>query len=207
MVTALLASRPGDFRIVALDNSLAMIQHCKARAPGLGDISAGVGALEAMPFPREVFDVTLAMGVLEYAYAPAAVSELSRVTKNGGTVIISMLNPISPYRVTEWLVSWPLLRLTDFAIRSLRIPSSTSKGPGHSGIRAISASKMRRLLKKQELQISEIIYYDTRILAPPFDHICHMFKRSEAEVRCPSVVNGWARWLGTAYLVVATKER
>jgi len=43
--------------------------------------------------------------------AQAAIGQLSRVTRPGGVVLVSMLNPANPYRLTEWFLYWPALRV------------------------------------------------------------------------------------------------
>ena len=110
MAQALLKSRPHDFRISVLDQSRAMVEYCAASARSLGKVYPAVGQLEALPYADATFDVTLAMGVLEYANASTAVNEISRVTRPGGLAVTTMLNPLSPYRITEWIIYRPLLR-------------------------------------------------------------------------------------------------
>ena len=51
-----------------------------------------------MPFDDREFDVVLGMGVLEYTNAPAALADMARVSKPGALVLVTMLNPVSPYQ-------------------------------------------------------------------------------------------------------------
>jgi ubiquinone/menaquinone biosynthesis C-methylase UbiE len=118
----LLQSRPRDFRITVLDQSPAMVEYCAANTRPAGGVRPTVGRLEALPYADGTFDVTLAMGVLEYVDARRAIGELCRVTRPGGLVVVTMLNPLSPYRVVEWFFYWPLLRIIEAVERVFAIP-------------------------------------------------------------------------------------
>ena len=107
MVLTLLRSRPDDFSITAMDQSPAMIQHFAAKVRNAGKVRLIVGELEAMPFDDATFDVVLVMGSLEYTDMRRAIPELSRITRQDGVVIVTMLNPLSLYRLTEWFLLWP----------------------------------------------------------------------------------------------------
>jgi ubiquinone/menaquinone biosynthesis C-methylase UbiE len=88
-----------------------MLEECAVRAKGADNVTRVVGSVESIPFADESFDVVLALGVLEYVDAERALSEIRRVLRPDGRLLVSMLNPMSPYRFVEWHVYWPLLRL------------------------------------------------------------------------------------------------
>lgn len=75
--------------------------------PGMLKVAAhsGSGPLirsrgEMLPFPDGCFDATVAMTVLEFVDdVPATVSEMARVTRAGGRIVIGSLNPVSPWGV------------------------------------------------------------------------------------------------------------
>jgi SAM-dependent methyltransferase len=123
MVRELLDTRPEDFRIAAFDRSEAMVGQCAVRAEGAKNVIALVARAERMPFRDASFDVALAMGVLEYANARAALAEIARVLRPGGRLLATMLNPLSPYRIVEWHVYWPLLRALG-RVEGLAAPSA-----------------------------------------------------------------------------------
>jgi ubiquinone/menaquinone biosynthesis C-methylase UbiE len=57
-----------------------------------------IGNMVFLPFADEVFDKTVSMTALEFVEdAHAAVRELFRVTKKGGTIVATTLNSISPW--------------------------------------------------------------------------------------------------------------
>lgn len=54
--------------------------------------------VERLPFPDQVFDLTVGVTVLEFVADPdAALAELARVTRRGGRIVIGALNPHSPW--------------------------------------------------------------------------------------------------------------
>ncbi|MDO8944469.1 MAG: class I SAM-dependent methyltransferase [Desulfobacterales bacterium] len=91
---------------VGLDISLAMLQYAAGKAApsqeaqeGEGFIYAGVAAdMTALPFADGSFDKTVSVAALEFvADEKRAVTELFRVTKPGGAVVIATLNSLSPW--------------------------------------------------------------------------------------------------------------
>jgi SAM-dependent methyltransferase len=206
MVNALLESRPHDFCITVLDQSPAMVEHCVAWARDIGKIYAAVGRLESMPFDDVTFDVTLVMGVLEYTNARLAVREISRVTRPGGLVIVTMLNPLSVYRLTEWFLFWPMMRLIGAIEKVCKVPAERRHGARRSGIHAYPAFMLRRLMRQTRLEPTDIIYFDVTPTIPPFDRLPRMIRRAERTVHERTVTRGWRRWMGTGYLIAARRS-
>jgi SAM-dependent methyltransferase len=205
MVLSLLKSRPHDFRLTALDQSPAMVKYCADSTRGLGGVRAVVGQLEAMPLPAASFDVTLVMGALEYADARAAVQEISRVTREGGMVIVTMLNPLSAYRLTEWFIYWPLLRTAGAIERISGIPKERRHAANRSGIHALPASKLLRLLRDARLQPFDVIYFDVTPFVPPLDRLPAVKLKAQQRPHARTVTRGWRRWMGSAYLIAARR--
>lgn len=206
MVLTLLKSRPNDFRITALDQSPAMVKYCADSARGIGEVRTMVGELEAMPLADASFDVTLVMGALEYTNVRAAAQEISRVTRQDGLVIVTMLNPLSLYRLTEWFLYWPLLRMAGAIEKLFGIPAERRHGANRSGIHALPAGDLQRLLRHVELQPVDLVYFDVTPLIPPFDRLPRMKLRAQQTAHERTVTRGWRRWLGTAYLVAARRS-
>ncbi|MCA1704790.1 MAG: class I SAM-dependent methyltransferase [Actinobacteria bacterium] len=156
MVRELLDSRPGDFRITALDSSPDMVEACALRARGAADVRTVVGSVEAMPFPDASFDVVLAMGILEYAEVTAGLAEIGRVTRPDGLVLVTMLNPASPYRFVEWRVYSPLIRVLRAVETLLAVPPDRRHGgariprthPAQDDGRRRPATRGRRVLRR-----------------------------------------------------------
>jgi SAM-dependent methyltransferase len=206
MIHTLLESRPRDFRIVGLDQSFAMIEYCIGKVHDIGEIHPAVGQLEAMPFADATFDVTLAMGVLEYANIRLAIREISRVTRPQGLIIVTMLNPLSAYRLAEWLILLPMIRLLG-ALEKLRgIPAERRHGTHPSGIHAYPVFMLRRLMRQADIQPVDIYYFDVTPTIPPFDRLPRMTRRADQTPHEHTVTRGWRRWMGSAYLVTARRS-
>jgi len=102
--TGLLAERLADagYDVVGLDPSRGMLAQLRRRRPGLPAVAAGGTAL---PFADGVFALTLCVAVMHHVAEPDAVrrtlTEMARVTRPGGHVLVWDHNPRNPY--------WPLL--------------------------------------------------------------------------------------------------
>jgi SAM-dependent methyltransferase len=83
-LTGELVRRLGAAKVSAVEPSAAFARACRARVPGVEVIEAGA---QALPLATGAFDVTLSQLVVNFLEdAPAAVLEMSRVTRPGGTV-------------------------------------------------------------------------------------------------------------------------
>jgi ubiquinone/menaquinone biosynthesis C-methylase UbiE len=207
MARALLESRPDDFRITVLDQSLAMVTHCASYVSTVGKVFPAVGELERTPFADGSFDVVLLMGVLEYTDIPLAIRHVSRIVRPGGLVIVTMLNPRSAYRLTQWFLYWPLVRVLGAIEKSLGVPAERRHGASVSGIRAIPRPKLQRLLRQADLQPVDVVYFDVTPTVPPLDRLPVMVRMAERTPHGRTVTRGWRRWMGTAYLVAARRNK
>jgi SAM-dependent methyltransferase len=173
----------------------------------VGTVHATVGQLEALPFRDANFDVALVMGALEYADVHAALREIARVTRPGGLVILTMLNPLSPYRLTEWILYWPLVRLVGVIEKLFGVPGSRRHAARFTGMRTLPAHRMQHLLRRVDLTPVDVIHFDVTPLVPPLDRLPAMVRRaSRTPFERTMQRHGWRHWLGTAYVIVATRR-
>jgi len=176
----------GDRKIVGLDLSPAMIRQC-LQTPYL---SAGVefscGSIESLPFMDGMFDVVLAMGVVEYTEAAEAVRELARVTEKDGIVIMTMLNKTSLYRL--WQKAYERL------FHSEETPISL-----------YSARSFCRLVESTDLDVLKVVYYDFNLFPPPFDK---MMPRRAAKInsKLEPLLRHCQEWFGSGFIVKARKK-
>jgi ubiquinone/menaquinone biosynthesis C-methylase UbiE len=205
MVRELLDSRPGDFRITVLDRSPAMVEACALRAASANNFRALVGRVEAMPFADASFDVVLVMGILEYAESTAALAEIARVVRPDGLVLMTMLNPMSPYRFVEWHVYWPLQRVLRAVETLLNVPPDRRHGPPDTGIRAYRERTLRGMIAAVGLRPVNAAYFDITLLIPPIDRLVRRWARGWQKRPEHTISRGWRKWLGTAYMIVAHK--
>jgi ubiquinone/menaquinone biosynthesis C-methylase UbiE len=205
LVHSLLRSPRHNFEVIALDQSPAMVRYCVGNAPdGAEKLRAMVGDLEALPFVDAMFDVTLATGVLEYVDARTALNEMFRVTRCGGTVIVSMLNPLSPYWLVDWFLYQPALRALGAIEKTLRLPPAGRHGRARSGIHALRPGSLRSLLRRSGLTDVEVIYLGPTVLIPPFDRFPGAARWAGRATRA-MIPLGLTRWLATGYLAVARR--
>jgi len=88
---ARLAARQPVSTLVGLDRSVGMLTEGRDRIGGVGWVAGDVGTL---PVADGAVDVVLAMHMLYHARDPAAaVTELRRVLRPGGTAVVSTLGP------------------------------------------------------------------------------------------------------------------
>ena len=84
-------------RIVGLEISRPMLMRARQKAKGY-PFDPITGNMLFLPFADEVFDKTVSMTALEFVEdAHGAVRELFRVTKKGGTIVVTTLNSLSPW--------------------------------------------------------------------------------------------------------------
>jgi ubiquinone/menaquinone biosynthesis C-methylase UbiE len=204
LVRSLLDSPAHDYRITMLDQSEAMIRYGATHTGG-GRARAIVGDLEDLPFAEASFDVAVATGVLEYTDARASVRQLARVTRPGGAVVVSMLNPLSLYWLIEWFLFRPALRQLFRAMRFLGIPASRPCGAARSGIRALRSRVLSRYLRQSGLVPVDIVYFDLTPLVPPLDRIPALRRWSQRPGRQPLTTHGWCRWMAIGYVIVAKR--
>ncbi|MFJ8819640.1 class I SAM-dependent methyltransferase [Amycolatopsis thermoflava] len=206
LIGHLLDRRPGDFQITACDRSPAMIDAVAQRA-GHAGVRLSVGRIEDMPFPDDSFDVVVAMGVLEYADVGQALRELARVSRPSGLAVVTMLNPLSPYRAFEWGVYWPALRLLGRIERLIGVKPEKRHGVPRSGIRAVPAPRLRRMMREAGFEPADLVYYDLTPFLPPLDKIIRRWHQGWRDRPERTVSRGAQRWLGTGYLITARRTR
>jgi len=85
--------------VKGIDPSVEMLSIAKRRG---FDVKPGIG--EDIPFPDNSFDVILSMTSMEFSKEPDSfISEMKRVTKNNGTIVVAVLNLLSLYGIKRRL--------------------------------------------------------------------------------------------------------
>jgi len=84
-------------RIVGMDISRPMLAAATDRFAGERFVSLA-GDMSHLPFPDAAFDKVYSMTAVEFVTdASRVVEELGRVTKTGGTIVLTTLNDLSPW--------------------------------------------------------------------------------------------------------------
>jgi SAM-dependent methyltransferase len=186
------------FEFHGVDISPAMIQQCRAAFASVPAAHFSVGRIEAMDFPDATFDLVISLGVVEYiADDEAAIREMARVTRPGGSIIVSLPNRASPYRIWDRTVYQGARRL----VRAL-----TGRGP-------IGQEVQRREYREREycarleahgLRVRDVAYYNFKMLPFPFDRLLPGLAVWLTRA-CERFARGRLRWMGTGLLVRADK--
>jgi len=88
ILTEELIARLGADAVAAVDPSPSFVEAARARLPG---VTVAEASAEALPFPDEAFDATLAQLVVHFMPDPVAgLQEMRRVTRPGGVVAASV---------------------------------------------------------------------------------------------------------------------
>jgi SAM-dependent methyltransferase len=88
------ALAPHVARVVAVDDSAAMLDGARARTAGLPNVELRAGALEALPLADASVDVAFAVLVLHHLADPAgALREAARVLRPGGRLVVVDMVP------------------------------------------------------------------------------------------------------------------
>lgn len=86
-----------ETKIFGVDISTPMLVQA-VKKTSIYPFYAIAGDMSALPFPDKLFDKVYSMTALEFvADAAKAVSELDRVTRPGGKVVLTTLNSLSPW--------------------------------------------------------------------------------------------------------------
>ena len=83
-----------------VDIAPQMVGVCRQMFGVDANVQISVGAIERLPYEDNTFDSVLCLGVVEYVDDDhKAVEEMARVTRPGGSVIITLPSALSPWRL------------------------------------------------------------------------------------------------------------
>lgn len=81
-------------RVIAVDNSAAMLKAARKRTAGLGNVDVRRGDLASLPLENESCDAAILLLALTYVQDPAAaLAEVRRILKPGGRTVVADLLP------------------------------------------------------------------------------------------------------------------
>lgn len=165
--------RPIEYH--GVDISDEMIRECINSFGDDRQFEFSVASMEELPFPDSHFDVVLCLGALEYVLdARIAVSEIVRVLRPGGIIIVTMLNGWSPYRAWQRFVYWKL-RNAMLRLARLARPKEELRGQAGCGkvamkspsVRLYGEKALRGLLEEKGLAVTDTVYYDFNLFLSP----------------------------------------
>jgi SAM-dependent methyltransferase len=179
------AARSRRIRFFGADLSPSMASACHERLQKNQSGHVSRASVESLPFSPATFDLVVCMGVLEYVPSICtALREIFHVTKPGGLLVASMLNPRSPYRIWECLTQPELCRIQRPYVYSERTLGS--------------------LMETSGFCVLDCAYFDFNVFLPPLDR--KYARRAIVVTRFLSrLAHTPLRWLGTGFVTVAQR--
>lgn len=173
-----------------LEQARAKVRHQNATF-SLADVEAG------LPFPDAAFDLVIALGLLEYLdRLDAALDELVRVTRLGGSLILTVPNRNCVNYFATRCLGPVVSRVWWLAKRLLRRPAE-AHGVYH---RRVTAAQLADWMAKRGCEKTGQAYYNLEVLAYPLHRICprlaYALKR-RIEVRHAT----WRHIFATGYIL------
>lgn len=185
-------------RYYGIDISPGMIQYCNQKWGTNKYANFIISKMEELPFPKESFDVVLCLGSLEYsAEQPRVFSELSRITKNDGMLILSMLNKHSPY----WLWHKYIYRGTWMKYIREKARNPIENEPE---LNLKTQSTISNTLMNNSFELNRSIYYDLNLWVQPLDRLFSNASMSMVKKLEP-YHNSSLKNFGTAFIIKASK--
>lgn len=164
-----------------------------------------VGRIEALEFRDDHFDAVVCVGVVEYVDDDEiAIREMLRVLKPGGTLIVSVPNAASPFRIWNRAVWKPLIRPLSWALHRWFPTLSRLTSPVVH--REYNESAYVALYERHGALLEDAVYYNFKLFVSPFDVLlrnCNLAVSETLERLCRSKL----RWLGTGFVLKVRKVR
>lgn len=184
--------------VFGVDIAEGMIRQCKESFGSIKNTHFSVGKIENLDFKDSFFDIALSMGVVEYLDdEPAAIKELSRVLKPGAIVIITVPNKLSPYRIWNHV-----LRKLSRCYKTLCFRRA-EKLMFH---KEHSEYWYAKLLKANELEVKDVVYYNFQVIPAPFDRMISGLSIRLSE-KLERLCRSRLRWLATGFVISAEKVK
>lgn len=191
-----------------VDISQDMIGECINTFGDDPQFSFSVGRIEELQFPSSYFDVVLCLGAFEYlSEGHVAMKEIARVTKMNGTIIITMHNPFSPYRV--WL-RYGFGKLRNAPTKLMRLIKGRrydqgAKVPKRPVFRVYSEKALRHLFASEGLRVEDVVYYDFNLFLSSLDALfpkASVYVSRKLEFLCRTKM----KCLGTGFIIKGKKN-
>jgi SAM-dependent methyltransferase len=149
------------WRPSGVDAAPQMVAVARRRTPEAEDRLV-VGAIEALPFPDEAFDLVVASGVLEYAELDRALRELARVLRSGGRAVVSYPNPRAVYGIWK----------TRVYSRAVRAAKRVAGHPPHAlprGGENVLPERFQQRLAEAGLELERVVPTSFLLIPSPLE--------------------------------------
>jgi ubiquinone/menaquinone biosynthesis C-methylase UbiE len=187
-----------------LDASAEMIAQGRRRFADHSASHFELGDATRLPFPDQAFDTVICLGVIDrMAHFQSAIREMARVTKQGGAILVSFPNLLSPYAAWKRFVIYPTLaRFRPIYFRLAGRPEPAS--PLRSFAKLHSPRGAVRLLERHGARVTDLVHYYFNVMLSPLDEIMPRAALGLAR-RLESLRHGPLRWLGAGFIIRAER--
>lgn len=187
-----------------VDVSERMIEDGRRRYGSDPRVHFSVGDIERLSFEDRFFDAILCVGVVEYlASDQIAIREMLRVLKPGGTLIVTLPNAQSPFRIWNRRV-WNHIARPLRRVLGRVMPAAT--GPFREvDHREYRLAEYRRLYESHGAAVEDAVYYNFKIFLSPFDVLLRPLNRRTSSL-LERYGRSWCRSLGTGFIVKVRKS-
>lgn len=188
------------YAVTAVDAAPEMVERTKELFVGASGVTAQVANAYSLPFADASFDVTTALGLLEYLDREKdALHEMTRTAKPGALLVLTYPHKWSPWRVIN--------RLSLALYRIVRPRIKLTRASGHPLVhREYSEREVRGMLTQAGLKIESIVYYNFKLVPYPLDQWLPRFTVWQSKLlehSLPRFLCG----IGTGFIVAARKQR
>jgi ubiquinone/menaquinone biosynthesis C-methylase UbiE len=183
-----------------VDPSPRMIEICHGRHGETPNVHFLLGEAGRLEFPDRFFDAVVCMGVIDgLADARQVVSEMARVLKPGGTMIVTFANQKSHY---AWWKAFVYYRALAVA-RRITHPR-TQFDPIFVRRRLFSSATASELLSGAGTRVEQVVGYFYNIIPSPLDEIWPALTL-RLNRRLEKSRDGSVDWLAAGFIVKAIK--
>lgn len=189
------------YTVTAADAAPKMIELTKEQFAGNPKVSYLVSDARALPVADNTYDTATAMGLAEYfGEDDTYYTEMRRVLKKDGILIVTYPNIFSPWRVFN-RVALAILR----PIRAL-LGIDTSQKENNIRHKEYTVAGVKKQLRAHGFEPQEVVYYNFKLIPYPLDNMLGRFTVIQSKIfevldRTP------LKWLGTAFIVKAKNTK
>jgi len=184
-----------------VDPSPRMIEICRERFGEITNVDFAVGEAAKLSYADEFFDGVLCMGVIDgLKNVEEVLAEIMRVSKPGGTIIITFANKHSPY---AWWKAQVFYRLLTLGHRIAH--PGTNNDPILTRRRLFSPKEASELFAGAGASVERIVGYFCNILLSPLDEIWPagtLWLNKKLE----KARNGQPDWLAAGFILKVRKQ-
>ncbi len=154
------------FEYWGLDLAPCMVEEAKHRFGHLPRVSLYNAPAEQLPFGDCFFDAVICVGAIEYTEYKRALSEMLRVLRPGGRLIVAFSNNRSPYHLWRRYIFYPIVQATSAFYGRWR-----RRTPSFKLLRTLQRHSILTFLQKNDCSIEDEVYYYFQLFPSPLEEL------------------------------------